>query len=220
MQFVYPVYPFTKQIDEEYLKEYVLFKKYFKVALYDIENDKFYGDKEESIYRGWMLSKSQYKNLMIKTDIINLDTYLSCHYIHNWYEKLKDITFETVFDPSILPFKAVIKDAVKSLNGKFVESQEDFLKIKKELSFYRDIEVGIVCRKFQELKGQEKRFFVYKNKVFGENIPLIVLEAAKILNYYHLYTIDSVDSIIVEIGDEQVSGLKEWTEEDFLRIFH
>lgn len=88
MNVIFPVYPDTKQIDDEYLAEYQYAKdKGFKVCLVDIESKKIYGDKSGKwLYRGWMLSDDDFqwlsKNIELKFDYKH---YLSFNFISGWY---------------------------------------------------------------------------------------------------------------------------------------
>ncbi len=59
----------------------------------------------------------------------------------------------------------------------------------------------------------------------AKEIPNIVLEAVEKINSNLLYSIDIVKSkkglwIVVEIGDGQVSGLKEWSVDEFYSVFN
>ena len=54
------------------------------------------------VYRGWMLSPTEYKNFVLsieKADGLPLnstESYLSTHYLPNWYQIISDLTPETI----------------------------------------------------------------------------------------------------------------------------
>src|SRR5262249_19008337 len=87
-------------------------------------------DGSEILYRGWMLSATEYEALLAALPastrpVVDLQAYLSSHYLPNWYLRIADLTPETkIFPPDCdLQSELVklcwpeffIKDYVKSL---------------------------------------------------------------------------------------------------------
>lgn len=194
------------------------------------------------LYRGWMLTEDEYKDLELFMEknnsklLVSLDEYLGAHYLKNWYEKLKDLTPETLFtDLNTINEtlnksdwdKFFVKDYVKSLttsNGSIANSKEDVLKIINEIDKKKGIVGGISLRKVEDfINDSEIRYFCFNGKVlspFGE-VPDIVNEVSKRIDL-PFYSIDVIQDKkgkewIIEIGDGQVSDLKlPWKIENFV----
>lgn len=192
-------------------------------------------DNSIIIYRGWMLNEKQYSTLSKAEDkgfklLTSKENYFKSHYINGWYDSVKDFTMPTIFctiDTLIDTMQShnlntvFVKDYVKSLTtseGSIAKSPEEALKIAKLIESYRGfIDGGIALRKVVNLNEKlENRYFVINGNVLSndENIPEIALLVAKIHNA-PFYTIDigkTVDNedILIEIGDGQVSDLKQW----------
>ncbi len=136
-------------------------------------------NKEFGIYRGWMLTPSQYKNLfdgLLKKNIelINSPTeYQHCHYLPDSYSKIKSKTpksnWATEFD----------NDAVLKLTKKFGESPiivKDFVKSEKhnweDACFIPNAsdsgKVKSIVEKFIELRGDS----LNEGLVFREFVEL------------------------------------------------
>ncbi len=200
------------------------------------------------IYRGWMLTTTEYENLVnsIKntdsTPFTSLPQYLATHHLPNWYQKLSDLTPETV----VLPLEAdwtnelknlgwsqfFIKDFVKSLNtsvGSMIERPEDIHLVAAEMEKYRgQIEGGLCIRRVEDFLPQtEQRYFVLKGKPYASDseaeIPPIVSECAARIEsqFFSVDVVSRTDGMlrIVEIGDGQVSDLVGWSPEPFVKIW-
>ncbi len=140
------------------------------------------------IYRGWMLSPTEYKNLVLSIEkagglpITSIDEYLATHYLPNWYKIISDLTPETILLPLdsdwIFELRKLgwsnffVKDYVKSLKtsiGSLIESPEDIKIVVAEMKKYRGIiEGGLCVRKVEDfLSETERRYFVLKGKVYS-----------------------------------------------------
>lgn len=227
MHVVFPVYAGTKLIEEEFEKEYklVLSLNEHTYSLVDIDTKKVIVDNtngEKALYRGWMLSKEDYQWLSSKFNLeTSLENYLKFHEIKHWYPLIKEYTFDTEIFNDKVDFisnfnqkydKYIVKNYVKSLG--FASSKEEILNL-IDTSIQNNFD-GIVVRKFEELDKNEKRVFVYKKQLVTLHrvLPLWIFDVIKILDSDILYCIDLVmtkdkEWKVVEIGDGQVSSLKE-----------
>ena len=253
MVFLFPSYPYSTLVDEDFKEEleFIRSKTINQIALYDVEQPLKLHRKVENqnvIYRGWMLDEKQYKNLEATVSrkggnlLTKYEDYFNFHYINNWYETLKKFTFETKIFNSIedlqshleenpLNEKVVVKDFVKTLTtsrNSFASTNEEVFEIIKEMKKYTsELRGGIVLRKFDEYlqPETEERFFIFNNEVIAnKGIPTIINEIVKKLNHSGLYTIDIVkcknnEYKLVEVGDGQVSSLKENKIIDFYKFF-
>ncbi|MFL9454006.1 ATP-grasp domain-containing protein [Tolypothrix bouteillei VB521301_2] len=196
------------------------------------------------VYRGWMLSPSDY-NLLV--NIINntgacaftsLSEYLAAHYLPNWYPQIKDLTPETKFysmdddlesELQVLGWERFfIKDYVKSLKtsiGSIIERPSDIKTVVQEMQKFRGtIEGGLCVRRVEDfVEDSERRYFVIHGQPFAaredENVPPIVYECAKKIQskFFSVDVVERTDGVqrIVEIGDGQVSDLIGWSAERF-----
>lgn len=245
MQIIYPSDDFNnKIIDESYLEESILAKANgFNIGILDITKFKedYSGlskvDKNElSIWRGWMFKDYQYKKLEEQCNLlISTEEYISSHYIVNWYDKVSQYTPKSIFikegdEININENRYFVKDYVKSNTGKLgsiANNLKEVMEIIKELKKYRgDIEGGICLRDVVDLKEEtEQRLFVVNGKVFSnDNIyPDYINDVVSILNPKKFYSLDIVDTkenknIIIEIGDAQVSDIKKWNLNNFIKV--
>lgn len=123
-------------------------------------------EKEEAIYRGWMLSQTQYKllyeALLLKNiQLINTPTeYAFCHYFPNSYETIQDFTPKSIFKTLDQPFDVEdFKEALKAFGNQaiivkdYVKSQKHYW---KEACFIPDASdldnVEKITRRFIELQ--------------------------------------------------------------------
>lgn len=216
MNFIFPTYPDTKDIDQEYKEEYThVIELGFKPVLIDFENRKIYNKSEGPfIYRGWILSNEDFIWLKNNLNLIfDFEHYQKHHYVHSWYPLIKEHTFHTEFFSDIkdIPeFKDIhfLKNDAKFIS--IVETKEETISALKEYHYGK---TDMFClRKFIPLKFKEKRFFCYKGKTFPTVHPEIVdIIIEKIGNGFYTIDIDqdiNGNHIVVEIGDGQVSGLK------------
>jgi hypothetical protein len=133
------------------------------------------------IYRGWMLSASGYEALttaMLQSDaqpFTDAASYLSTHYLPNWYPAIAGLTPETRIFPadadlvaelSSLDWPAYfIKDYVKSLKtsvGSLISTPEQATTVAAEMRRFRGtIEGGFCVRHVESFVPEtEQRYFV------------------------------------------------------------
>lgn len=187
------------------------------------------------IYRGWMLNDIQYNTLMKLEDkgyrfCTSKEQYFYSHYIVNWYSSISEFTMPTLFcsiSDIVDTMKehnmnnAFVKDYVKSLTtkeGSIAQSPDEAVRIARAIETYRGfIDGGIALRKIVKLQDElENRYFVINGEVFSHNnvIPDIAIEIAG-KHSAPFYTIDigktlDGNDILIEIGDGQVSDIKQW----------
>ncbi|MDU7369832.1 MAG: ATP-grasp domain-containing protein [Klebsiella michiganensis] len=88
-----------------------------------------------------------------------------------------------------------------------------------------EIEGGVVLRKVEDLKPEtERRYFSFYGNVYSADdvIPAIVHEIAKHIGS-PFFSIDMVETAssnlrLIEIGDGQVSDIKEWDVQKFVKM--
>lgn len=198
------------------------------------------------IWRGWMLNKDEYQQLY---DAVNthggqmLETpedYIQNHHIAGWYEKCKEFTPKTVITTMDTDFESLtnqlqwpayfVKDYVKSLTttrGSIAKNADEIKEILKLIAQYRgNIEGGVSLRYVEEfINENERRYFVLNKKIFSadDEVPEFVKKVAQHINT-PFYSIDVVKNAVgelrlVEIGDGQVSDIKEWSAEKLVKAF-
>jgi hypothetical protein len=214
------------------------YSKNINIVLFDDIDFKLINHKDGiAIFRGWMFNEADYIKFfnLCKDSGVSLITapenYMKFHHLPNWYNDIKDFTPETVIlddlsnlDDTIKSLNwdnYFIKDYVKSLNtdcGAIANSIEEIKSKITKMELYRgEIEGGLCIRKVENFDVEtEVRFFVVNGTILNLDIPIpdVVFECSEILKEKsHFFTIDAVktksgDYRIVEVGDGQVSGLK------------
>lgn len=200
------------------------------------------------VYRGWMLSNSEYE-LLVDTiansgasAFTSHSEYLAAHYLTNWYFKIADLTPETKFyslcDDLESELKTLgwgqffIKDYVKSLKtsiGSIIARPSDIKTVVHQMQKFRGaIEGGLCVRRVEDfVAGSEKRYFVLHGKPFAatvkEDIPEIVNKCAQRIQS-KFFSVDVAlradgQERIIEIGDGQVSDLVGWSAERFADLW-
>lgn len=172
--------------------------------------------------------------------------YHMCHWIPGWYYEVKDFTAKSFFihlnDLELMPDKELIgyantmvggtkffvKDFVKSAGLKSVAEssgaiRDAFRAVEKSRGF---AEGGICIRAFEVYKqGSERRYFVFNGEAFSSDgiVPNVIQVCAKTIKspFFSVDIAEREDGVlrIIEIGDGQVSDLKEWSAKDFVKIF-
>jgi ATP-grasp domain, R2K clade family 3 len=204
---------------------------------------------EKLIYRGWMLTPSDYSSLGAAVDLagarmwISQAEYLATHYLPNWYPLISDLTPETYcFDAdddlerelTALGWSSFfVKDYVKSLKtsiGSIIHHPSEIGGLIAEMHKFRGtIEGGICVRRVEDfLPETERRYFVINARVFAATpdlkIPEIVQACASRIDskFFSVDAIECRDGCrrIVEIGDGQVSGLVGWEPAQFADLWH
>lgn len=170
--------------------------------------------------------------------LVSIDDYYASHHIDNQYDKLKDLTPETIIfsrenlKESILGVawdKFFVKDSVKSLTakrGSIANSHDEILENVDLIEKYRGLEGNVVLRKVHNfLPKTEKRFFGIHGKVYypDENISYVAEEVAKRMSHIPFISIDVIKDEnnkewLVEISDGQVSDFKSWEIEKFSNV--
>ncbi|WP_413491755.1 ATP-grasp domain-containing protein [Morganella psychrotolerans] len=199
------------------------------------------------IWRGWMLNTEEYQQLhrVIAlhggTMLSSADNYISNHHITGWYECCRKFTPETVITSANANFDELIcdlqwpayfvKDYVKSLTtsrGSIAENADEIREIIKLITHYRgEIEGGICLRHIEYfIENTERRYFVLNKKVYSadSHIPHIVYDIADKINT-PFFSVDIAENTagklrLIEIGDGQVSDIKEWDTEKFILMLN
>lgn len=248
---LYPQDPFNpKEVDDTFKEEYLKVKEYLPTIL--INTDDFTQVKpynninNKVIYRGWMLSPSQYEQLEKNCQgklITTVEQYLSSHYLPNWYPILEKWTPQSIITDEnnvINKYeqsqwnKAFIKDYVKSLKtgkGSIINNKEDIKRAINDMKHYRGhIEGGVVLREVHDfVSSTEMRFFVLNGQVYspGETTSSqeeLLKNIVNQLSNRFFYSIDLIKDIsgkdwLVEIGDGQVSDCVGWDVKKFAMMF-
>jgi hypothetical protein len=252
MYLLYPSNPLRlRQPDEQFAAEVDAVRAAgFVVSLFSMES--FQGGEfrpvpplpsaTDVLYRGWMLSASEYEALISALSlagaapIVSTQTYLASHHLPNWYSLIPDLTPETRVFPSDCNLETelralawpeyFIKDYVKSLKtsvGSRVSKPEQVSAVVADMQRFRGvIEGGFCVRRVESfLPETECRYFVVDGVAHAalRGVPPIVLECARRLRS-RFYSVDVVKRTdgelrIVEVGDGQVSDLVGWTPEHF-----
>ena len=217
--FLFPADPLNKRrIDEAFQDQTkALTDAGFGYGIISLEDDSVFSPRggalpqtpfkqDKIVYRGWMLNENEYDQLEGLVDfyggklLTSKEQYYATHYIPNWYDRLADVTANTLTFPcglnGIAPGdllnalrslglkKAFVKDYVKSLKtagGSVIETPEDVLRVMVEMEKYRgEIEGGICVRKFEDYIPQtEIRYFVRDGKAYtpkvDHNISLMMM---------------------------------------------
>lgn len=166
--------------------------------------------------------------------LVDPEAYELCHHLPKWYPLVSDYTAETVLiskEDIIIhtEWDAVfIKDFVKSL-GKDRSVAKNSLEINNivaQLDHERGIEGGVCLRRFEDfVEDSEKRIFVINGVPHSSEgtVPSFVHNVVELIRS-PFFTIDVAlrrDGFmrIVELGDGQVSDLKEWDATKFANLF-
>jgi hypothetical protein len=255
MHLLYPSNPLrTRQPDEQFAAEAeAVCSAGFEASVFsleDLQGGEFRSNPAlpsgvEVLYRGWMMSATEYKSLVLNLahigvqPITPLDDYLSSHHLPNWYSRIPDLTPETRIFPPDCDLEAelralvwpeyFIKDYVKSLKtsvGSRISKPEQVSAVVADMQKFRGvIEGGFCVRRVESFVPEtERRYFVIDETPHAPTgeVPSIVHECAKRLSS-RFYTVDVIQRTdgqlrIVEVGDGQVSDLVGWTPEAFAKV--
>lgn len=256
MHFLYPTLPFHfGTIDPTFEAEANAIRSvgfsYSLISIEDLEQGLFkvrptLTAGETIVYRGWMLNSQTYQTLHTAIEangcmaLSNLETYLLCHHIPNWYPYLTELTPETKFftpsDNLELELHKLgwegffVKDFVKSLKtslGSTITNPSQIATVIAEMQKFRgNIEGGLSIRQLEAILPQtEQRFFVINGQAFGSQTdpPAIVEKCIQRIDSpffsVDVATRDDGQLRVVEIGDGQVSDLVGWEPLDFANAF-
>lgn len=238
MHFVYPSLPYQPRIiDPMWAPEYEWAQAQgLATGLVDMDSEKAWvptlatADNAQVLYRGWMLTAAEYNRLAQLLPLaVSPAEYLSSHQATGWYETVAAHTFPSSFlsQPATLDFAAGRRYFAKSLVKSFGE--ESVLTAQEQLdSFWQrqGLPVGtpLFVRDFIGLKpDSERRFFAVHGQAYGANglvLPVALAAAVAALRPRRFYSFDVAETlagqpVLVEVGDGQVSDLKEWSVADF-----
>lgn len=123
-----------------------------------------------------------------------------------------------------------VKDSVKSLttkNGSIANNKEELFEIIEKIENFKGLEGFISIREVHNfITESEVRYFSIKGNVFSPCGEKVTGMAKKIADKFSHLPFISIDIIkdengrewLVEIGDGQVSDLKMWKYEDFIKV--
>jgi hypothetical protein len=236
MHIIYPCLPYQpRTVDPLWEPEYEWARAQgLATGLVDMDNEKVWFPTPArpalALYRGWMLTAAEYERLGHLLPLaVSPAEYLSSHHATGWYEAVADYTFPSRFlsEPAALDFAAGRRYFVKGLVKSF--DKESVLTSQEQLAGFwqrHELPAGIplFVRDFAELKpDSERRFFVVRGQAFGAGgavLPEALQVAVDALRPRLFYSFDVAETragqpVLVEVGDGQVSDLKEWTMADF-----
>ena len=209
----------------------------YPVCLFNSDREKLYQQPDSrypTLYRGWMLSETEYQRLAEMTPLlVAADIYLASHRANGWYDSIAAFTPQSIIvaaeeaKVAAVSFinrsgKVFIKGLSKSFGSESIISslpEFDALVQRHDVA-PQDL---LFVREFVELStAPEQRFFVVRNEVFGAgeaSFPEVLKPALAALRNRWFYTVDVAYTkaglpIIIEIGDGQVSDIKEWSVEE------
>jgi hypothetical protein len=239
MHFLYPSQPYRpRTVDPLWEPEYEWVRgQGLATGLVDVDNDKVWlgtaalaGQSARVLYRGWMLTAVEYDRLARLLPLaVSPAEYLSSHHATGWYEAVADYTFPSRFltEPTALDFAAGRRYFAKGLVKSF--GDDSVLASQEELASFwlrHELSAGtpLFVRNFAALKpASERRFFVVHGQVFGAGgavLPESLQAAVTALQPRLFYSFDVAEMlagqpVLVEVGDGQVSDLKEWPVAEF-----
>ncbi|MGI4867227.1 MAG: ATP-grasp domain-containing protein [Janthinobacterium lividum] len=236
MHFVYPCLPYQpRTVDPMWEPEHEWARAQgLATGLVDLDNDKVWvptlAASQQVIYRGWMLTAAEYNQLAQLLPLaVKSAEYLSSHQATGWYETVAPHTFPSRFltEPTALDFAAGRRYFVKGLVKSFGE--DSVLATQAQLDGFwqrQKLPAGtpLFVRDFVELKpDSERRFFVVRGQAYGAGgavLPVSLQAAVAALRPRLFYSFDVAETmagqpVLVEVGDGQVSDLKEWSVAEF-----
>jgi hypothetical protein len=203
-------------------------------------------DGDTVVYRGWMLSPANYARLQKAVEcagatmLVTTAQYRFCHHLPQWYPLCEDLTPRSIFLARQTDFATAlaplnwsawfVKDYVKSLTtsrGSVAKTVEEVGEIVDLIEKYRGhIEGGVCVREFEDLLSEtEERYFVFKGRAYSRDsiVPDIVESIARRIDS-PFFSVDIVLSAqgqprLIELGDGQVSDIKQWPIDTFVEIF-
>lgn len=243
MHFVYPCLPYQpRTVDPMWAPEYEWAQAQgLATGLVDMDNDRVWvpplvaapgpaAEPAQVVYRGWMLTAAEYDRLArLLLLAVSPAEYLSSHHATGWYEAVASHTFPSRFlaEPAALSFAArrryFVKGLVKSFGADSVLTSRQQL---ADLWRQQELPAGMTLfvRDFVDLKpASERRFFVVRGQALGAQgavLPEALQAAVAALRPRLFYSLDVAETlagqpVLVEVGDGQVSDLKEWSVAEF-----
>jgi len=236
MHFIYPCLPYQpRTVDPLWEPEYEWARAQgLATGLVDLDNAKVWyptpARPAQVLYRGWMLTAAEYDRLAQLLPLaVSTAEYLSSHHATGWYDTVASHTFSSrlLAEPAPLDFTAgrryFAKGLVKSFGDDSVLSTQRQL---DDLWQRQELPAGtlLFVRDFADLKpAAEYRFFVVRGQALGagnRELPASLQEAVALLQPRLFYSFDVAETldgqpVLVEVGDGQVSDLKEWPVAEF-----
>ena len=255
LHFLYPAMPFSPgAVDEPFVLEAHAIREagfpVFTVSIEELEWNRLVMQTPTPgstvVYRGWMLHRDAYARIVSGVvvhdarPLTDLETYLSCHHLPNWYPTLADLTPEThVFpddDNLVASLERLgwdaffLKDYVKSLKtgmGSVIRDPAQATAWLDAMRQYRGtVEGGVCARRVEQYQPElERRYFVIRGQAFAQAgaVPGIVRTVAERIRspFFSVDVALREDGLerVVEIGDGQVSDLVGWTPERFAQTW-
>jgi len=193
-------------------------------------------EDEQLLLRGWMLQPDEYAR--IGRFLTSPEHYREMHWLDGWYERIREFTAETRFlaEPAEIEEllgswgQAFVKDRVKSCTVEGPPIVGNWAELERlrglMLEFRGEIEGGLCFRRVERYT-EEHRCFVWRGQVHYRAAALGALELAQaVAGRFEspFFTVDvglRDDGVwrVIELGDGQVSDLKEWTPEELFAIF-
>ena len=234
LNIIFPSLPYQRLIDPMWQEEMDVARSGgHSVCLFDAEQEKLYqqpNPQQPSLYRGWMLSATEYQKLANMTPLlVSSDRYLASHQASGWYDSIMGFTPQSSIltaETAEAAVESFIRQAgrcfVKGLSKSF--GPESVISALPELAALlekHDIapQDSLFVREFVALSSKpEQRFFVVRNEAFGAagtQFPEMLKPALEALKSRWFYTVDVAytqtgQPVIIEVGDGQVSDIKEW----------
>ncbi|MCA8833017.1 ATP-grasp domain-containing protein [Hymenobacter pini] len=235
MHLIYPSLPYeVRTVDPLWEPECAWVQEQgWAVSLYDSEAQRLWPvtpTAGPALYRGWMLSAEEYELLTTRVALrVSTASYLSSHQASGWYDAIYSFTFSSTFGTAAtMPdFSAGQRYFVKGLVKSFgtdsvVASQEQWEQLCRAHELLPTEPLFI--RQFTPLQaGSERRFFVVDGVACGAAATSLPDELRPVLDLLRprlFYSLDVAYTAagrpaVVEVGDGQVSDLKEWSIADF-----
>ncbi|SEU02190.1 ATP-grasp domain-containing protein [Hymenobacter actinosclerus] len=205
----------------------------WQVRLFDVETNLFRpatADPTPALYRGWMLTATEYATLAQRTPLLVMPAeYLASHEATGWYEAVREFTIPSTFrQPDNVPDFAdgqtyFVKGLVKSFGtDSVVASPEQWQQLLTKQQMGPNEQLFV--REFVPLREKsEQRFFVVNGRAYGAagaELPPRLVPVLNQLAGRRFYSLDVArtwtgEAVVVEVGDGQVSDLKEWQLDDF-----
>ena len=237
MRFVYPSLPYQlRTVYPLWEPEYEWARTHgLATGLVELDEEQLWppalkADPAPTIYRGWMLTAAEYTALARLLPLaVSPADYLASHEASSWYEAVAGFTFPSRFltAPEPLDFGGGRQYFVKGLAKSFgaasvVSSQAQFDCCWQQ----QELPAGtpLFVRDFIALRpDSERRFFVVQGQAYGAGgvaLPAVLQPALAALRPRLFYSLDVAETlagqpVLVEVGDGQVSDLKEWPVAEF-----
>ncbi|WP_262383941.1 ATP-grasp domain-containing protein [Hymenobacter lutimineralis] len=177
-----------------------------------------------------MLSEAEYASLAQRTPLlVPADSYLSSHQATGWYPAVQSFTFPSRFQlanevPDFSNGQSYfVKGLVKSFgDDSLVRSDIQWQQLCQRHELMPD-ELLFVRQYVPLTADSERRFFVVAGTAYGAektSLPTALQPVLDALKPRLFYSLDVALTqagvpVVVEVGDGQVSDLKEWTLVDF-----